>query len=264
MSQKCAQSGCGFHLPDNYPLPFCPWHAAPGKGLVKVVGAVGLCALGVGGFYAFGKVRDAIRKRAEQEVLERNAEETAEVKEPQMDNDGFHSAACSNGNGFDPYKILGVGRSASVDEIEAAYRERALKHHPDRGGDGWAFEQVHAAYQQIRPSISRRAASAGAVVVATRERPALRVLRPKPAVPAAHPPVADVPKATRKAKSAVLAALLAFLFGPLGMLYSDARGAIVLFAIDFVLLLPTFGLILFVTWPVGIAWAVVAANSNST
>src|SRR5487761_187628 len=168
MSHKCAQSGCGFHLPDNYPLPFCPWHAAPGNGVVKVVGAVGLFALGVGGFYAFGKIRDAVRKRAEQDELSRNAEDAVEGPEPQMDDDGFHDAACSNGNGFDPYKVLGVGRSASVEEIEAAYRERALKHHPDRGGDGWAFEQVHAAYELIRPSTSRRAA-AGAVVVATGE-----------------------------------------------------------------------------------------------
>jgi len=32
----------------------------------------------------------------------------------------------------DYYKILGVGRSASEDEIKKAYRKRALVHHPDR------------------------------------------------------------------------------------------------------------------------------------
>lgn len=32
----------------------------------------------------------------------------------------------------DYYKILGVGRGASEDEIKKAYRKRALSHHPDR------------------------------------------------------------------------------------------------------------------------------------
>lgn len=179
-----------------------------------------------------------------------------------MDNDAFQGAADPNGNGFDPYKVLGVGRSASVAEIDAAYRERVLKHHPDRGGDGWAFEQVHAAYERIRPNISRRAA-AGAVVVARRERRTVPALRPKPAMAAARPPMPDVPKAARKAKSALLAALLAFLFGPFGMFYSTVTGAVVLLAADLILLPETFGLVLFITWPVGIVWAAVAASSSS-
>jgi len=32
----------------------------------------------------------------------------------------------------DPYKILGIDRNASADEIKAAYRKQALKWHPDR------------------------------------------------------------------------------------------------------------------------------------
>lgn len=49
---------------------------------------------------------------------------------------------------MDPFKILGIRPTATRREVEAAYREKALKHHPDRGGDAWAFEQVNWAYQE--------------------------------------------------------------------------------------------------------------------
>lgn len=33
------------------------------------------------------------------------------------------------------YKLLGVEKSATMDQIRKAYRKLALKHHPDKGGD---------------------------------------------------------------------------------------------------------------------------------
>ena len=33
------------------------------------------------------------------------------------------------------YKILEVPKTASVDEIKKAFRKKALKEHPDKGGD---------------------------------------------------------------------------------------------------------------------------------
>lgn len=49
----------------------------------------------------------------------------------------------------DPYRILGVERTADWSRIEAAYRERARKHHPDRGGDAWAFCLVQNAFEKL-------------------------------------------------------------------------------------------------------------------
>jgi curved DNA-binding protein len=53
----------------------------------------------------------------------------------------------------DYYKILGVERSASKDEIKRAYRKLALNHHPDRNpGDKQAedkFKEINEAYQVL-------------------------------------------------------------------------------------------------------------------
>jgi hypothetical protein len=50
---------------------------------------------------------------------------------------------------MDPHTILGVSRQATLEEIHIAYRAKARKHHPDTGGDAWAFKQVVAAYERL-------------------------------------------------------------------------------------------------------------------
>lgn len=44
------------------------------------------------------------------------------------------------------YEILGVAKTASLDEIKRAFRRLASQHHPDKGGDKNKFQEIQAAY----------------------------------------------------------------------------------------------------------------------
>jgi len=59
----------------------------------------------------------------------------------------------------DYYKVLGVDRSASSDEIKRIYRKLALKYHPDKNpGDSQAeehFKEINEAYEVLGDSTKR-------------------------------------------------------------------------------------------------------------
>jgi hypothetical protein len=47
----------------------------------------------------------------------------------------------------DPFAVLGLTRTATIDEIRAARRRLAFEHHPDRGGDDTTMQAINAAFE---------------------------------------------------------------------------------------------------------------------
>jgi DnaJ family protein A protein 2 len=54
------------------------------------------------------------------------------------------------------YKILGVPKTATPDEIKKAFRKHALKEHPDKGGDPEKFKELSTAYEVLSDGEKRK------------------------------------------------------------------------------------------------------------
>lgn len=57
----------------------------------------------------------------------------------------------------DYYEVLGVGKSASADEIKKAFRRLAVQHHPDKeGGSEEKFKEINEAYEVLKDPSKRQ------------------------------------------------------------------------------------------------------------
>ena len=57
----------------------------------------------------------------------------------------------------DYYEVLGVGKSASADEIKKAFRRKAIEFHPDKeSGDEAKFKEVNEAYEVLKDDKKRQ------------------------------------------------------------------------------------------------------------
>lgn len=66
-----------------------------------------------------------------------------------------------------------------------------------------------------------------------------------------------------KSKSVIVAFILAFIFGPLGMFYVTTSGAIIMMVVSLAVGVITFGFGLVVTWPICVIWACIAASNQN-
>jgi curved DNA-binding protein CbpA len=57
----------------------------------------------------------------------------------------------------DPYRVLGLARGATLEEVKRAYRRLAKTHHPDAAGSGTLdrFLAIQAAYEQLVSGVGR-------------------------------------------------------------------------------------------------------------
>lgn len=62
----------------------------------------------------------------------------------------------ARGKYVDHYKVLGVPRNASDDEIKKAFRKQSLIHHPDKGGNEEKFKEVNESYTVLQDPQARR------------------------------------------------------------------------------------------------------------
>ncbi|MFA6130649.1 MAG: molecular chaperone DnaJ [Patescibacteria group bacterium] len=58
--------------------------------------------------------------------------------------------------GKDYYKILGIEKGASKEEVKRAFRALAHTHHPDKGGDEAKFKEINEAYQVLGDEEKRK------------------------------------------------------------------------------------------------------------
>lgn len=57
----------------------------------------------------------------------------------------------------DPYRILGVNKSSSPQDVKQAFKKLAKKHHPDRpGGDEAEFKRINEAYETLKDPQKKR------------------------------------------------------------------------------------------------------------
>ena len=54
----------------------------------------------------------------------------------------------------DYYQVLGISEGAGLSEIRKAFRHKALKLHPDQGGDEKAFRELKEAFEYLLANVS--------------------------------------------------------------------------------------------------------------
>jgi DnaJ-class molecular chaperone len=93
-----------------------------------------------------------------------------------------------NGAMSDPYKILGVSKSASGADIKSAYRVLAKKHHPDlNAGNAEKFKEVSGAYDILSDETKRTKFDRGDLDTSGNEKPGTGFWRGWPGRPRGRP-----------------------------------------------------------------------------
>ncbi|MGC8640775.1 MAG: J domain-containing protein [Isosphaeraceae bacterium] len=84
---------------------------------------------------------------------------------------------------MDPYRLLGISPSCTLEELKQAYRVKVRQAHPDLGGNESAFIAVCEAYRQVLEELARRPAARGSSPARSQDRDSTllssdRIVRP--------------------------------------------------------------------------------------
>lgn len=63
---------------------------------------------------------------------------------------GDHGEGFGMKPGETPFTILGVEEDCTPEQVETAFRQKAMETHPDHGGSDMEFIKVYAAYEAIK------------------------------------------------------------------------------------------------------------------
>jgi hypothetical protein len=96
--------------------------------------------------------------------------------------------------GTDPFVILGLRPSASLQDARDRFHELALEHHPDRGGDAEEMRRLIEAYDLIRDRLAKAARDTPAEVPRPAPRPSGLVKRKPESWSRARPTSATNPE----------------------------------------------------------------------
>ena len=98
------------------------------------------------------EVNKVIQPQTENEIQEetRNKNNNQKQKQPskEYDKEEFLEEIMRMHNDiyFNPYKILEIGKEYTPESLKEKYKEMAMKHHPDRGGDTEVFQEITKSY----------------------------------------------------------------------------------------------------------------------
>jgi hypothetical protein len=116
---------------------------------------------GVRAFNAYRLQKEAEKQRVWQERQEeqRRQEQARQREQARRQQQRWRraSAGAFGGHGGPAgppwWRVLGVPAGAGLEEVKRAYRELAMQHHPDRGGDAVRFMEVQQAFEAARAEL---------------------------------------------------------------------------------------------------------------
>ena len=93
---------------------------------------------------------------SEEEGQERNMAGHANTGDQEAFDQAFQAAMGNQEEEIDLYALLGVERACDDKELGRAYKKKALRMHPDKGGDPEKFKQMKWAYDVLKDPSKRR------------------------------------------------------------------------------------------------------------